>query len=182
LNFGYRDFSRLPTSADGVCFTRPYAEGKPGIQPERLPPMVATLNPGFDPGLPLYRPMAMFMAQQAALVKDGPKPWSTAGTPRKSPPASADAQPAAPTIQQAVLIGDRNAPLGRRFEALGVSWADSDVTGPATPLAIVDIDNLTKETDLAALLPAAVRLTTSPPGFLQQLETAIDPEQSLPQP
>ena len=52
LNFGYDDFTRLPTAQDGVFFTRSYQEGEPGMQPERLPPFVATLNPGWDSKLP----------------------------------------------------------------------------------------------------------------------------------
>ena len=39
LNLGYSDFSRMPTEKDGVFFTQPYVEGKPGMQPERIPPV-----------------------------------------------------------------------------------------------------------------------------------------------
>ena len=76
LNFGYDDFSRLPTECDGVFFTRAYREGEPGMQPERLPPYVATLNPGWDAKLPLYKPLAMFDAMKAALAPGQPLPFS----------------------------------------------------------------------------------------------------------
>lgn len=119
LNFGYRDFTRLPGMDDGVFFTKPFAEGKPGIQPERLPPYVAALNPGWDPALPLYKPLAMFDAQKAALAKAGPQPspWSrrTQTPPRPAAPA--------PGMEKVGFIGDRNGPLARRLLALGVPLA-----------------------------------------------------------
>lgn len=120
LNFGYRDFTRLPGKEDGVFFTKPFAEGKPGIQPERLPPYVTTLNPGWDSSLPLYEPLAMFHAQKAALAKDGPQPspWSQRVKPTPRPAAPA------PTIEKVGFIGDRNGPLARRLIALGVPLAD----------------------------------------------------------
>ena len=73
LPLGYSDFTRLPTLQDGVFF-KPFEEGKPGMQPERIPPYCTTLNPGLDPSLPLYKPLAMFDAMKAALAKDGPQP------------------------------------------------------------------------------------------------------------
>jgi len=72
LNLGYHDFTRLPDATDGVWF-QPFEDGKPGVQPERLPPYVCTLNPGWDPGLPLYKPLAMFAAQKAAQAPGGPQ-------------------------------------------------------------------------------------------------------------
>lgn len=73
LNLGYDDFTRLPTAQDGVFFTRPYQEGVPGMQPERIPPFVTTLNPGWDPNLPLYKPLDMFKAMKAALAPGEPE-------------------------------------------------------------------------------------------------------------
>jgi beta-galactosidase len=46
---------------EGVFFGQ-YHEGVPGMQPERLGPYTSTLNPGYDPSLPLYRPWPMFDA------------------------------------------------------------------------------------------------------------------------
>ncbi|MDR1962303.1 MAG: hypothetical protein LBQ50_00820 [Planctomycetaceae bacterium] len=73
LNFGYSDFARLPNQNDGVFFhlVKPFEENKPGVQIERLPPYVATFNPGFDPKLPLFKPLPMFEAQKAALDPNG---------------------------------------------------------------------------------------------------------------
>lgn len=77
LSFGYRDFARLPSMEDGVFCTKPFEEGVPGIQLERIPPYVGTLNPGWDAALPLYKPLAIFEAMKAALAPGGPKrcPW-----------------------------------------------------------------------------------------------------------
>ncbi|MDR2756698.1 MAG: hypothetical protein LBC20_13415 [Planctomycetaceae bacterium] len=73
LNFGYNDFSRLPDKNDGVFFTKPFEENKAGVQIERLPPYVATFNPGFDSKLPLFKPLPMFEAQKAALNPNKPQ-------------------------------------------------------------------------------------------------------------
>jgi beta-galactosidase len=73
LPLGYSDFTRLPTLQDGVFF-KSFEEGKPGMQPERIPPYVTTLNPGWDQSLPLYKPLAMFNAMKAAFAKDDPHP------------------------------------------------------------------------------------------------------------
>lgn len=130
LNFGYHDFTRLPDKNDGVYFSRPYVEGKPGIQPERLPPFVATLNPGWDPALPLYKPLAMFHAQKAALAKDSPQPgsWSQ----RKPTPPPDSAPP--PTIEKVGFVGDIQGPLARRLASLGMPM----VTGPQSSFTIID--------------------------------------------
>ncbi|GHV24885.1 hypothetical protein FACS1894176_02150 [Bacteroidia bacterium] len=74
LNLGYHDFSRLPNLQDGIFAGKPYEEGKPGYQYERIPPYVTTFNPGLDPALPLYKPLPMFEALKAALSSEKPLP------------------------------------------------------------------------------------------------------------
>ena len=64
LAFGMRDITRAPQPEDGIFF-QPHREGVPGMQPERLGPYTSTLNPGYDPALPLYEPWPMFDAIQA---------------------------------------------------------------------------------------------------------------------
>ena len=80
LNLGYRDFSRLPNAGDGI-WCNPFEEGKLAVQLVRIPPYACTLNPGWDPGLPLYKPLPMFEAQKAAQDPRGPQPsaWDHAG-------------------------------------------------------------------------------------------------------
>ncbi|MCX5684640.1 MAG: hypothetical protein NT049_13265, partial [Planctomycetota bacterium] len=184
LACGYSDFSRLPGKDDGVFFAKPFEEGKPGIQPERLPPYVATLNPGWDPSLPLYKPLAMFQAEKAALAKDGPQPCPWDHKAKPAVPAAPVPATLPPTIEKVAFIGQRTAALGRRLAVLGVPLADG-----AQGFTIVDADSLSdaalaQQAKLALdaartggstvlvmlgggaapadLLPAAVRLTDHP--------------------
>ncbi len=144
LNFGYTNFTRLPDRTDGVFFTQPFAEGKPGMQPERLPPYVATLNPGWDPALPVYVPLAMFDAEKAALAKGGPQPCAWDHRPQRAAPAPAAPVPA---VEHVLFFGDRHGPLARRLTALGVPLTDSF----QLQFTIVDADTLTAVTGAAAL-------------------------------
>ncbi len=61
LELGMKDTTRPPLLSDGIFFG-PYVEGKPGVQPERLGPYSTTLNPGYDPKLPLYSTWPFFDA------------------------------------------------------------------------------------------------------------------------
>lgn len=65
LEFGLKDTTRAPQTTDGIFFDA-FVEGKPGVQPERLGPYTSTLNPGYDPSLPLYRTWPLFDAIQAS--------------------------------------------------------------------------------------------------------------------
>lgn len=122
LNFGYTDFARLPGPGDGVLFSKPFQEGKPGMQPERLPPYVATLNPGWDRTLPLYRPLAMFEAQKAALSKDGPQSCRWARRTRDA------VRPNAPvgTRDRVGFLGDMAGPLALRLKSLGLPLVEGE--------------------------------------------------------
>lgn len=64
LPLGLSDVTRCSKPKDGIFFD--FKEGLPGMQPERLGPYTSTLNPGYDPKLPLYRPWPMFDAIKAA--------------------------------------------------------------------------------------------------------------------
>jgi beta-galactosidase len=139
LPLGYHDRSRLPSRHDGIVFG-PFVEGVPGVQPERIPPYCSTFNPGFDPGLPLYRPMAMFTAMQAALAKDGPKPcpWDhpappvAPATPATHPPAS---------VAAVGFLGDR---AGACFQALaGDGVPFMPVGAPSPGFLIIDGQTVT---------------------------------------
>ncbi|MDG3581068.1 glycoside hydrolase family 2 protein [Galbibacter pacificus] len=69
LPLGLDNTSRSATLEDGIFFTA-YKEGQPGVQPERLGPYTTTLNPGYDPNLPLYEPWPLFEAVRAANSND----------------------------------------------------------------------------------------------------------------
>lgn len=110
--------------ADGIAFP-PYVEGRPGIQPERLPPWCLTLNPGYDPRLPLHDPWPLHHALVAAFAPAGPQPcaWD-----RRDPgPEPKKAPTIAPTNATAGFAGTANAPLRELLTALGVTLAgDAD--------------------------------------------------------
>ncbi len=140
LPLGYKDFTRLPTLKDGVFF-KPFEEGKPGMQPERISPYCTAFNPGFDPSLPLYRSLAMFDAMKAALAKGGPlsSPWDhkTASSPR--PPATNDTP-----VVSANFLGDRAGKLYTALAALEVPFnAGSEDIGAR--MLIIDGESLTAE-------------------------------------
>ncbi|MDR0995398.1 MAG: glycoside hydrolase family 2 [Tannerella sp.] len=73
LPLGLKDPSKAPTPDDGIFFG--FREGAVGMQPERLGPYTTTLNPGYDPNLPLYRPWPSFYAIRAAFA-DPMQPFS----------------------------------------------------------------------------------------------------------
>ncbi len=75
LPLGKHDITKQINLGDGIFF-RKFKEGIPGMQPERLGPYVSTLNPGYDPTLPLYRPWPMFDAIRDANLKNTHSPWS----------------------------------------------------------------------------------------------------------
>ena len=116
LPFGYRDLSRLPNENDGVFLTHPFTQGTPGMQPERLPPYVCTLNPGWDSTLPLYKPLAMFDAEKAALAAGAPAKcrWD-----HKSAAASLTHLPG-PPIGSVAFDGSAKSPLYNHLIHLGV--------------------------------------------------------------
>ena len=116
LATGLRDFTRIPNRQDGVFFG-PYVEGKPGAQLERIPPYMTTLNPGWDPDLPLYKPLAMFEAMKAALAPGAPAPcpWDhkPAIPPRPQPAVE-------PSIDRAAFAGAPSGALHTALAGLGV--------------------------------------------------------------
>ena len=83
MNLGYHHFERLPSLTDGIFAGKPYEEGKPGYQYERIPPYVTTFNPGLDPELPLYKPLPMFNALKAALTGGTWTPYQEVKHPAK---------------------------------------------------------------------------------------------------
>ncbi|QQE13309.1 glycoside hydrolase family 2 [Planctomycetota bacterium] len=86
LPLGMDDTSHAPTLEDGVHFAD-YVENKPGYQPERLGPYSATLNPGYDPNLPLFKPWPMWEAIRDANADGGPaeSQWKNAPEPAALP-------------------------------------------------------------------------------------------------
>jgi beta-galactosidase len=88
LPFGKSDLTKAPNLDEGIFFGK-FKEGVPGMQPERIGPYVSTLNPGYDPKLPLYRPWPMFDAIHDANKGVTDSPWAQL-PPKPSPPPSAN--------------------------------------------------------------------------------------------
>mgnify|MGYP000474708031 CR=1 FL=1 len=176
LNMGYHDFTRLPNEKDGIFFGA-YEEGVPGIQLERLPPYLTTLNPGLDPQLPLYKPLPLFDAVKAALAKGGPQacPWD------RRQPTPPRPEPAPPTIQRVAFAGAQDSEVQRVFSGLGVPFAAAEQAdlllvdaagidepgierarewiGKGHPALVLLRDRSIPAATLASLLPAPVEIT-----------------------
>ena len=136
LNLGYHDFHRLPNASDGIFAGKPYEEGKPGYQYERIPPYVTTFNPGLDPTLPLYKPLAMFKALKAAVKKEGTwAPYREVKHPVK--PALPDA-----TYRTAYLLASAQPSLQEFVENMGLTEVDNPADAD---LWIVDIESVTAD-------------------------------------
>ena len=134
LPFGYTDHTRVTTRQDGIFF-KEAPDGEWGMQVERLPPYVATLNPGFDPTLPLYRPLAMFEAQKAAQDPRGPQPgrWDhKPAIPKRPDPPPATAQ------GLAARIGDER--FTRTLERCGITVAPAGATLLAAQAEALDAE------------------------------------------
>jgi len=120
LEVGLQDVSRSPTLQDGIFFTAPYIEGKPGVQPERLGPYSTTFNPGYDPSLPLYKPWPMFEAIKQANAPGGPAPSKWAQIPRPEKKAEFPA----PLLYESVLfVGEEASNLKAHLVSRGVQLA-----------------------------------------------------------
>lgn len=132
LELGMRDTTRPPTLTDGITFPA-FVEGKPGVQPERLGPYSTTLNPGYDPRLPLYLPWPLFDAIRNASAEppiafQPTQPTFVAGQ-AKSPTEG--------TIRSARVLAGPNSTLGQALTELGVPIsADSAATATSSLLFI----------------------------------------------
>ena len=140
-NIGYHDYSRLPELTDGVFAGLPYTEGKPGYQLERIPPYVSTFNPGLDPSLPVYKPLPMFEALQAALSAKEPLPskWDHY---QLYTPSAKPAFPE-PIFDDAYFVGNSESVLGKQLGAFGIKLTSNDKTAK---LIIVDGENVSEQT------------------------------------
>lgn len=139
LPLGKRDLTVPPTMDDGIVFGD-YVEGLPGVQPERLGPYCTTLNPGYDPALPLWDPWPMYDAIRAAFAEGQPawSPW--AAHPEKSAPAP---EAAVTPYAEVVFVGKANAKLKGVLDAQGVVFAEK-VTDSAKALVILDACDVVK--------------------------------------
>lgn len=187
LPFGHTDFARLPSLADGVFFEGISPEGKFGMQIERLPPYSGTLNPGFDPALPLYRPLALFEAQRAAQDPRGPQPcrWDrrlpTPERPQAPPPVIDSVSYAGgPALKQRLAAWGvaLHAPA-ERFLVLDGGTLPSDAVRRAAEILdqggtvlILAIEPSLDTARLSSLLPQPVALTARTATALERGDDA----------
>lgn len=154
LNLGYSDYSRLPGLHDGVLCAKPFEEGKPGIQPERIPPYVATVNPGWDASLPLYKPLPMFEAMKAALAAGGPQPCPWDHKPKAAVRSCATGKPA---VERVALAAATRSELRSQLAAWGVSVATESEGAEKGGLLVIDGQTLT-EPEAEAIRPKMDRV------------------------
>jgi beta-galactosidase len=117
LPLGLKDTSRPPELHDGIFFPV-HVEGQPGVQPKRLGPYCSTLNPGYDPGLPLFRKWPLYEAiQDGSAEPPTPGKWS-------KPPAPVPPQtiPAPAPVVSANVIGGPSSELAAQLKNIGVPF------------------------------------------------------------
>jgi beta-galactosidase len=160
LPLGKRDLTKVPTLDEGIFFGD-YREGVPGMQPERLGPYVSTLNPGYDPALPLYRPWPMFQAIHDANFKVPDSPWAHRPelTPALTPVAAASTNQGAATI--AYLSGNG----ARLAQALGKAGVKAGVYSEETNVDFLLLDGTDEpDADSMKTLKASVDKTLAHRG------------------
>lgn len=131
LPFGKRNLA-TPVSLDDGIFFGPYKEGVPGMQPERLGAYTSTLNPGYDPALPLYRPWPMFDAIHDANTDITNSPW--AHHPELCMPPTVPIPPATATASYVPENGNR---LAQELSRCGVKLS-TYANGVKTDFLLVD--------------------------------------------
>ncbi len=132
LALGLSDPSHPPRPEDGIFFPA-YREGTPGVQPERLGPYTSTVNPGYDPRLPLYDPWPMFEAVQAINASPS-KPFRIEN--KQDTPKS---KPSQEKIGQVEMINGQNSRLKEYLSTLGVPFAETVLPGKQ-PVRMVIVD------------------------------------------
>jgi len=140
LEFGMRDTTRAPLPKDGVFFP-PFREGVPGMQPERLGPYTSTINPGYDPILPLYKPWPMFDAIKAINAT----PTIPFNIENKDNQGMAYEKPA--PISEAAILSSSESSLKEQWQELGVPFGE--ITKKSIPSLLI-VDGNYPPTDLSA--------------------------------
>ncbi len=118
---------------DGIFFPS-FVEDTPGVQPERLGPYCTTLNPGYDPSLPLYKPWPLFEAIKDAQAEPPVNfPFSN---PPSAPAEETPPPPPQPTVKNVDLLAGRDGKLRDQLTALGISFDDLKTSGTPDVLFI----------------------------------------------
>ena len=130
LELGMRNTSVPPKPEDGIHFGK-YIEGIPGVQPERLGPYCTTLNPGYDPNLPLYKPWPLFEAVQAAYAE----PVQVFDRYKRAETKTSFTEVG---NKKVLFLSPEDAPLKKRLDKLGVRFSERKEQNYERTLVIID--------------------------------------------
>ncbi len=135
LPLGKQDINTTPTLDDGIFFGE-YVEGIPGVQPERVGPYCTTLNPGYDPSLPLYKEWPMFEALRAANAPGEPAwcQWAVIDKSQYDAPEAIKSNP----YDAVSFIGDENSRVKSILDEQGVVFSAKAPQKANRKLYIVD--------------------------------------------
>ena len=131
LSLGKKEISTAPTLADGIFFGS-YVEGQPGVQPERIGPYSTTLNPGYDPNLPLYDTWPLYDAIRAANAEPM-SAWSAYAIVDTMTYVHQKSVSVAPSLE-VYYIGDSDSSLKQILDAQGVVYTHN----PKNALVVID--------------------------------------------
>jgi hypothetical protein len=150
LPLGMSDLSKPPGKNDGVFLTAEYAEGKPGIQPERIPPYAAQYNPGYDKRFPLYKPLPLFYAVKAAYHQPLPVAceWDHRRT-YTNPPPPVIKNP----VDHVLFYGREDGGLFFKLKSVGLPLVTQS---SAAKVIIIDCDSVKMSEMLEAKIRSAV--------------------------
>ena len=133
LELGMKNTGTAPKLEEGIHFGE-YIEGLPGVQPERLGPYCTTLNPGYDPNLPLYKPWPLFDAVQAAYAEPVQPFDRYKRTETKATFGKVD-------NKIVLFLSPEETPLKKRLDELGVRFSGLKTQNYEHTLIIIDGTN-----------------------------------------
>ena len=145
LPLGKKDLTQAPNLENDGVFFGEYKEGVPGVQPERIGPYCTTLNPGYDPSLPLYDPWPMYDAIRAANAPFAPA-WSPYASIDKDIYNAPSPTPAEKNYKEVVFVGEENCKLNNIMTNQGVIFVQK-VTKPSAALYIIDGSSMVSDKD-----------------------------------
>jgi beta-galactosidase len=136
LPLGMKDTTKPPSPDDGVFFTR-FQEGEPGVQPERLGPYCTTLNPGYDPSLPLYKTWPLFTAiRDAATDTVIVQRWKSVEKNKMEPAAGFFSPSTSGGRGEVRLLAGPESQLAAALKRTGVLFSDN--TGQTPSILFID--------------------------------------------
>lgn len=156
LPLGKRNTATAPDeSTDGVFFNE-YKEGVPGVQPERIGPYSTTLNPGYDPSLPLYSEWPMYSAMRAANAADGPA-WSPYATAPNVSASTDEVFTPEKHYKTVLFIGDESGKLKAALDMQGVCFSRRKTHDVSHLIYIIDGSRALSAEDVKTVKSATLR-------------------------